>query len=80
MKLINKYLPMLLTVMLAGILPGCDDDRGIQESAPRVGSFHVGDNEVPPNISEFTSTPDSAELDIDFGLVDVATVANATCF
>jgi len=80
MKLNTKYLPMLLTVMLAGIVPGCDDDRGIQESAPRVGSFHVGDSEIPPDIGEFTSTPDSSQLDIDFGLVDVGTVAKRYLF
>jgi hypothetical protein len=62
-------------------LCGCEDERGgLQETAPRVESYFVGDSETSPAADGFLDMRESGELEIHFGQVDVGVVARRYLF
>ncbi|HUU02600.1 MAG TPA: choice-of-anchor D domain-containing protein [Myxococcota bacterium] len=80
MRQVSKLFTTAVVACAMMLTCGCDDDRGLQESAPRAGSFFVGSNDTAPGLDEFDTTPESSAIEIDFGLVDVSSVAKRYLF
>ena len=77
----KKILILSLTVFIALSVCGCEDDRGgLQEAAPRVESYFVGDSEQAPGLDGFLNMQESGELEVHFGQVDVGVVARRYLF
>ena len=66
----RKVLSYLIGLFLVGIM-GCDDDRGLQEAAPRIDLFYVGGSDSDPNPEAYADTPAEGMIEIDFGIVSV---------
>ncbi|MBW1806839.1 MAG: choice-of-anchor D domain-containing protein [Deltaproteobacteria bacterium] len=69
-----------LMLFLVAVNCECDDGGGVETAAPNVDRFHVGDSETPLPIDQFSDTPESGELSIDFGLIDVDTIGRKYLF
>jgi hypothetical protein len=77
----KKILTLFLTALVALWACGCEDDHGgLQEAAPRVGSFFVGDPEQTPGPDDYLDMQESGELEVHFGEVDVGIVARRYLF
>ena len=77
----KKILIPFLTAFLALAVCGCEDESGgLQEAAPRVESYFVGDPEQIPGPDDFLGMNESGELEIHFGEVDVGVVARRLLF
>ncbi len=77
-----KKIPILLLTACAALWAcGCEDERGgLQETAPRVESYFVGDSETAPAEGGFLNMNAAGELEIHFGEVDVGVVAHKYLF
>ncbi len=78
-------------LLILGLLPvalNCEcegGDDGLTPDEARAGKYHVGATQDPPAVSSFAdtaegSTPGEGQIDIDFGLVDVASIAKRYLF
>ncbi len=52
---------------------GCEDNK-FHGASPAVEHYHHGPVEQTPSLEDFSALPDSGEIEIDFGRVDVSTV------
>ncbi|HUU03812.1 MAG TPA: choice-of-anchor D domain-containing protein [Myxococcota bacterium] len=66
----------IVTLLLA---LGCQDDK-LHGSAPEIDRFHFGPADSPPILDDYTPLPDSDEIVIDFGLVDVMSISRRYLF
>jgi hypothetical protein len=77
----KKILIPFLTAFVVLAVCGCDDGGGgLQEAAPRVEAFFVGDTGEAPGNDAFLEMTESGELAIHFGEVDVGLVARQYLF
>ncbi len=67
-----------LSISLGAI--ACDDERGVQEAAPRADSYFAGDSEAAPDAGLYAATPASDVITVEFGLVDAGTVSKRYLF
>ena len=76
MKSVSGILGLAAALLVTALAGGCDDkvDR-FDTAAPRIDNYFLGDTDVPPDFDRFGDTPGTGVLEIDFGQVDVATVA-----
>lgn len=79
MKAMTRTMIGLLGIALLAGLAGCQDER-VGNAAPAVDRFYVGDLGEAPGLDQFGQTPDDGSLTMDFGLVDVGTVARKYLF
>jgi hypothetical protein len=59
---------------------GCDDSARVDTAAARVDRFYVGDQDQAPSADRFADVPGDNALAIDFGMVDLGTVAHKYLF
>ncbi len=79
----NRFFVLIsaLVVFVLAVAPACEDERtGLGSATPRVDYFHIGDTDTPVPLSQFGETPESGELAIDFGTVDVDTIGRRYLF
>jgi len=77
----KNLLSLFLMTVVALWICGCEDDHGgLQEAAPRVESYFVGDAEQAPDSGSFSQMTESGELAVHFGEVDVGVVARRYLF
>jgi len=72
-----RRVAILLAISLSAFMPvfsGCDDDT-LHESGARVDNYYTGTNDTPPQAVDLSPIPESDVIDIDFGPVDVNTIA-----
>ncbi|MBW1807555.1 MAG: choice-of-anchor D domain-containing protein [Deltaproteobacteria bacterium] len=62
-----------LVVVSLIIWLGCQDDT-LHGNTPKIDHFHHGPSDNPPAIDDFNQIPESSEIVVDFGQVDIQTV------
>jgi len=86
--LIKRSLAVLLVLSLLPVALNCECDEGGENLTPDeagAGKYHVGTTQDPPASSSFAptaegATPGEGEINVDFGLVDVASTAKRYLF
>jgi len=77
----KKVLTLFLTAFVVLWVCGCEDEHGgLQEAAPRVGAYFVGDSGQAPGADGYLDMQESGKLAVNFGEVDVGVVARKYLF